>query len=221
MSNRYKYPNIESAADKEDLYECLTENVLVEIEKILEAYGNGKIDLFIPRDEYDEIDWDRDMEVIIKDENYKQTGAELLILKWWEDHEDTGYMIECMAESNIYTIDELWGAACSGNIDFLKGYYEKSKGERNRRYEKFGNYHSLIMGAFRTGNFDTVEYLLSIGECITEDEGNEFAGYYANKIIHASHELADYFRYHNKNLTKKQYDLFEKLESIVKEIPRG
>ena len=67
-------------------------------------------------------------------------------------------------------IEKLWEAACSGNIMELKNYYENGEGILNIRYEKFGNFHSLIMGAFRNSQFETVEYLLSVGESITYEE---------------------------------------------------
>lgn len=70
-------------------------------------------------------------------------------------------------------IEKLWEAACSGNIMELKNYYEDGEGILNIRYEKFGNFHSLIMGAFRNNQFETVEYLLSVGESVTYKEKEE------------------------------------------------
>ena len=67
------------------------------------------------------------------------------------------------------SILDLWSAACNGNTEALKNYYENG-GQKNIRYDAFGNKHSLIMGAFRNGFFDTVDYLLSIGEEITPQE---------------------------------------------------
>ena len=70
-------------------------------------------------------------------------------------------------------IEKLWEAACSGDMETLKEYYEKGEGILNIRYEKFGNFHSLIMGAFRNNQFETVEYLLSVGESVTYKEKEE------------------------------------------------
>ena len=64
-------------------------------------------------------------------------------------------------EENLIAI--LWAAACSGDIDTLKAYYENG-GKIGRRYFKFGIAHSLIAGAFRNGQIDTVKYLQSVGE---------------------------------------------------------
>lgn len=72
----------------------------------------------------------------------------------------------------VGTIEKLWSAACSGNIDYLKKYYENG-GEKNLRYQAFGRAHSLIMGAFRNNLYDTVDYLLSVGETLTPLEKNE------------------------------------------------
>ena len=66
-------------------------------------------------------------------------------------------------------INKLWEYACSGNIEKLKNYYENG-GSINNRYFRFGESHSLIMGAFRNNEFDTVEYLMSIGEELTNKE---------------------------------------------------
>lgn len=38
------------------------------------------------------------IDLVIKDPSYKANGFELLILKWYEDYEDTGYLIECLEE---------------------------------------------------------------------------------------------------------------------------
>ena len=70
-------------------------------------------------------------------------------------------------------IEKLWEAACSGDIEILKEYYEKGEGILDVRYEKFRTNHSLIMGAFRNSQFETVEYLLSVGESITYEERKE------------------------------------------------
>lgn len=67
------------------------------------------------------------------------------------------------------SIDELWSWACSGENEKLKEYYDNG-GSINNRYFKFGDSHSLIMGAFRNNRFDTVEYLMSVGEEITPKE---------------------------------------------------
>lgn len=69
-------------------------------------------------------------------------------------------------------IKELWEYACNGNIEKLKKYYDDG-GSINNRYFKFGEGHSLIMGAFRNNQFDTVEYLISVGEEVTKKEYDE------------------------------------------------
>ena len=66
-------------------------------------------------------------------------------------------------------INRLWEYACSGNIEELKKYYDNG-GSINNRYFKFGEGHSLIMGAFRNNQFDTVEYLMSVGEELSKKE---------------------------------------------------
>lgn len=74
-----------------------------------------------------------------------------------------------MKDIALTDIDILWEYACSGNIEKLKEYYENG-GSINNRYFQFGESHSLIMGAFRNNQFDTVEYLISEGEELSKKE---------------------------------------------------
>ena len=80
-------------------------------------------------------------------------------------------------------IEKLWEYACCGDIKELKKYYNSKNSEVNIRYNKFGNENSLIMGAYRNDEFETVEYLLSVGETITEKERNEISTYLKRKEI--------------------------------------
>ena len=73
-------------------------------------------------------------------------------------------------------IEKLWGCACNGNNKELKKYFE-SGGVKNQRYHAFQKYHSLIAGAYRNRQYETVKYLLSIGETITEKECGEIQNF--------------------------------------------
>ena len=64
---------------------------------------------------------------------------------------------------------KLWEYACNGDIEKLKKYYSEHN-EINRRYCRFNKEHSLIMGALRNNQFETVEYLISVRETITNEE---------------------------------------------------
>lgn len=77
-----------------------------------------------------------------------------------------------MEKIALTDIDLLWEYACSGNIKKLKEHYDNG-GSVHNNYFKFGEAHSLIMGAFRNNQFDTVEYLMSVGEEITPKERME------------------------------------------------
>lgn len=83
-------------------------------------------------------------------------------------------------------INQIWSYACSGETENLRAYYNNG-GEKNRRYEAFGQEHSLIAGAYRNGQFDTVEFLLSVGETIMDDEQSEILAY-INRL-NASQEI--------------------------------
>lgn len=112
----------------------------------------------------------------------------------------------------------LWSAACSGEIDILKAYYENG-GKVGREYFKFGIAHSLIAGALRNGNFETVDYLLSVGETVSgESERREMTAYYDYKLVNAAENLVSHYRCNNKNLTNKQYELFDDLAEILKAV---
>ena len=71
------------------------------------------------------------------------------------------------------TIKTLWIASCSGDIDTLRNQFSVYPQTINKRYRAFGREHSLIMGAYRNGNYDVVDYLISIGETITDEEKSE------------------------------------------------
>ena len=73
-------------------------------------------------------------------------------------------------------MENLWNYACSGNLVKLKKYFENG-GEVNKRYSKFNQENSLIAGAYRNKQHDTVNYLLSVGETITLEEAEEFRDY--------------------------------------------
>lgn len=89
----FKY--IDGCSDCRYLYASLTAEQLTIIENILTAYNSGKIDMITP--EYDDNtgDWYGEFELIINDETYIEVGSELLVIKWYEGIEDTGYFVEC------------------------------------------------------------------------------------------------------------------------------
>ena len=70
-------------------------------------------------------------------------------------------------------MEELWTAVCSGDLPAVTEYY-KNGGEANIRYLRFGEDHSLIMGAVRNGQLDMVRLLRSYGEDIAPYEEAEY-----------------------------------------------
>lgn len=80
------------------------------------------------------------------------------------------------------TIDELWEYVCTGNLKKVKEYYNNPH-RVDQRYEKFGEKHSLIMGAFRNNHFNIVAYLLQQGETITSKEQKEIDNEYKKMNI--------------------------------------
>lgn len=70
----------------------------------------------------------------------------------------------------MISTETLFGYACTGDIEKLKEYYQSGEAITGRTFYKYGKEHSLIMGAFRNDQFETVEYLLKIGEKPTDEE---------------------------------------------------
>ena len=73
---------------------------------------------------------------------------------------------------SITITEQLFGLACSGNIKALKDYWN-GEGDLNVTYERFGKEHSLIMGAFRNQQYDTVRWLKNHGCRLTDEEQDE------------------------------------------------
>ena len=70
-------------------------------------------------------------------------------------------------------LENLWIAVCCNDIEFMKNYYDNG-GTPNKRYNKFNNDNSLIMGALRNKNYDMVELLKQNGETLLVDEIEEY-----------------------------------------------
>lgn len=113
------------------------------------------------------------------------------------------------------SIEDLWTYACSGDVENLKAYYE-SGSTANRRYYKFGVYHSLIAGAYRNGYYDVVSFLLDNGETITKEEHREIdiRKVYMDEFLQTVDNVISYFKYHNKNLNRGQENQLDKLEEM-------
>lgn len=70
------------------------------------------------------------------------------------------------------TEEKLFELACAGDIGTLEELYRN--GQRlDVTYEKFGEEHSLIMGAFRNQQWDTVHWLLGSDARLTPAEQEE------------------------------------------------
>lgn len=122
-------------------------------------------------------------------------------------------LAEILREQDEIT-ETLWHAACSGDIETLKAYY-LSGGKIGRKYDEFGICHSLIAGAYRNGNFETVRYLLDVGEQPDEYETDiDLKALFMDDVIKAAENLVDYFKHHNKNTTKTQDEKISDLEAL-------
>lgn len=88
---------VEETRDFQTLINKLNNKELLLIDTVLSSYINGKIDMDLHENEDGSVDFEN-IDLVIKDHSYKANGFELLILKWYEGYEDTGYLIECLEE---------------------------------------------------------------------------------------------------------------------------
>ena len=88
---------VEKTRDFQLLNDKLNNEKILLIDTTLSAYIHGKIDMDLHKNEDESVDFEK-IDLVIKDPSYKANGFELLILKWYEDYEDTGYLIECLEE---------------------------------------------------------------------------------------------------------------------------
>lgn len=75
------------------------------------------------------------------------------------------------------TAEKLFELACAGNTEALEELYRNGQ-SLDVSYEKFGEEHSLIMGAFRNRQWNTVRWLLDSGARLTPAEQAEINGRY-------------------------------------------
>lgn len=173
-NQRYiRYPEIDRCSDKQYLYDNLTHFVLSWIEKILEFYNSGKIDLLIPRFDNDEIDFDGEWKLIIKNKSYKANGNEVLVLKWYEGFEDTGYLVGCLS-----------------SLEFERYFYSIEKDEYNGKVIHLsGNLYENDAQADTQDYFRLAEWTflyIQINEAKEMIKNNTFYDYVDEKIDYLS-----------------------------------
>lgn len=98
LNDKDKYPHLFNTRDFDILKKALFPAGLHIIDNILNAYYADKIDIEVVRNADGQIEFDKSGGLIINDENYVPNGFESLVIKWVEDMEDTGYMVECFGE---------------------------------------------------------------------------------------------------------------------------
>ena len=106
---------------------------------------------------------------------------------------------------------EMWSAACCGDNDTIKSYFENG-GKPNRRYRRFGRLHSLIAGAYRNKQMETVQLLYDYGEKPLESEYNEI-GYIPGYAVMITRYggLIEYVRAVTESAANDIFKLFSKL----------
>lgn len=121
-----------------------------------------------------------------KVEVWKRNDAEKLHTEYdFTTIEDAEKYIEEIKENNkeyfvvddggnvVISAEKLFSAACSGNHEVLEQYYDNDGKPNTILYEKFGKKHSLLKGAYNNNQWQTIDYLISQGECLTQEEQEE------------------------------------------------
>ena len=111
----------------------------------------------------------------------------------------------------------LWNAACSGDLTTLRKYYSGAC-KLNRRYYKFGRDHSLIAGAYRNGQIETVDFLIEMGETICDHERSELKEVYYRKVVLAATALTEWLSRWGGNLNEKQIGYVDDLAAALAEL---
>lgn len=88
------FPILSTCNQYKRICQSLTIPALREIERILTAFTENKIDFVEPTDENGNYIFCGEAEVIIRDKRYRETGRKLIVVQWLECHEDTDRLIE-------------------------------------------------------------------------------------------------------------------------------
>lgn len=112
-----------------------------------------------------------------------------------------------MIINNTEITRELWNAAYEGNIGALRMYYLMG-GKPGQRININGVLHSLIAGAYRNGKFETAKYLLSMGETLEGDEGDEIEldTLQDEYAVGAAEEIVEYMWEHSGDKTVSEIE---------------
>ena len=78
------------------------------------------------------------------------------------------------SDNGKITVEKFWEYVCNGNDTEVLDACVNGK-VPTKFYYKFGQEHSYIMGAIRTGHYSTAKILLSFGEKLAKGEGEELA----------------------------------------------
>lgn len=91
---------LKDCKDYEYLKSTLSLGTLEHIDRVLESYGNNELSLLKETDEYGGFDFSS---IELNTSNYHKAlhGDELLILKWYEDYEDVGYLASTYLEGYL------------------------------------------------------------------------------------------------------------------------
>lgn len=106
------------------------------------------------------------------------------------------------------TLEKLWEAACSGDLETLKKYYDNG-GEPNQRYYRFNTHHSLIAGAYRNKQMEVVRYLYEVGERPEEHEKEEVKYFNFAIVIGRRNGMEDIIGFTTKESALTVFHAFE------------
>lgn len=163
------------------------------IDNIYQDYNRGRVDLDVPKDKDGNFNFE-DVKLVYKDPFYEETGFELVVLKWLEDMEDTGYLIDCLEESEDllktyeYVVDYLnpfTGKICSFEFSRVAEDYPSVEWLADQIFANLSESFSGVNYRKAVASIDCIGMQVTQnGEYVSGDElaGEELQGV-LNKVI--------------------------------------
>lgn len=91
-------------------------------------------------------------------------------------------------------MQNLWNAIWANRLDIIKEHFEKEDTKINERIGIYGSEQSLVFTAMKSGNMEIVDYLLSIGEYLMDDELDQLKK--EKRELNAKLKVLNYFEQH-------------------------
>ncbi len=158
------YPHIDECEDAWYFKNNLTPEGLDLLESILENHRNGNIELIVPRDFMDDINFDGEWKVKVKDNSHEPTEAEVAVLKWYEGYEDTGYLTYVIQDAVNPAMENVVPYNDEGMRleDFIDGLEQMYTGKDKTCILNWVRYLSSVHNSGEFGDFSMEEEMRDI-----------------------------------------------------------